>query len=119
MLNNCDNVLVVRVYPSPRKIYPMPLPPFRADNSKSGLDFKVVAIGSSAGGLDASTKLIDALPATSGMAFILVQHLDPHSPSMLAALLSSHTTMAVVEVKTAWRLSVIIFTSSRPAPISP
>lgn len=58
-------------------------------------DFPVVGIGSSAGGLDACKKLIDALPAKSGMAFIFVQHLDPTHESMMVDLLAGHTTMAV------------------------
>jgi two-component system CheB/CheR fusion protein len=57
----------------------------------------VVAIGASAGGLEAFRVLLAALPAKSGMAFILVQHLDPNHASMIAELLSSHTAMTVVE----------------------
>ena len=55
----------------------------------------VVAIGASAGGLDAASKLVDALPAGSGMAFILIQHLDPTHESMMAELLATHTSMTV------------------------
>jgi two-component system CheB/CheR fusion protein len=55
----------------------------------------VVAIGASAGGLDATSKLVDALPAGSGMAFILIQHLDPTHESMMAELLATHTSMTV------------------------
>src|ERR1700675_211801 len=40
-------------------------------------DFPVVGLGASAGGLEAVSKLLDALPADGGMAFILIQHLDP------------------------------------------
>jgi two-component system, chemotaxis family, CheB/CheR fusion protein len=58
-------------------------------------DFPIVAIGASAGGLDACTKLINALPARTGMAFILVQHLDPNHESMMADLLAGHTAMTV------------------------
>ncbi len=58
-------------------------------------DFLIVAIGASAGGLDACRKLIDAMPDSTGMAFILVQHLDPNHNSMLVDLLASHTKMAV------------------------
>ncbi|MFA5956825.1 chemotaxis protein CheB [Hyphomicrobium sp.] len=61
----------------------------------SSLDFPVVGIGASAGGLEACRKLIGALPATNGMAFILVQHLDPTHESMLVDLLSGSTTMTV------------------------
>ena len=58
-------------------------------------DFPVVGIGASAGGLDACRKLVDALPAASGMAFILVQHLDPTHESMMVDLLAGHTSMTV------------------------
>ena len=58
-------------------------------------DFLIVAIGASAGGLDACRKLIDAMPDSMGMAFILVQHLDPNHDSMLVELLGRHTKMAV------------------------
>ncbi len=57
----------------------------------------IVAIGASAGGLEAVSKLIDALSPTTGMAFILVQHLDPTHPSMMVELLAKHTAMKVIE----------------------
>ncbi len=59
--------------------------------------FLVVGIGASAGGLDACRKLLDAMPDGSGMALIVVQHLDPNHPSMMADLLSGHTGMMVRE----------------------
>ena len=55
----------------------------------------VVGIGASAGGLDASKKLVGALPPGTGMAFILVQHLDPTRQSMVAELLAHETSMPV------------------------
>ena len=58
--------------------------------------FPVVAIGASAGGLDACRKLLDALPAVTGMAFIIVQHLDPSHDSMMVDLLARHTSMPVL-----------------------
>jgi FixJ family two-component response regulator/chemotaxis methyl-accepting protein methylase/signal transduction histidine kinase len=58
----------------------------------------VVAIGGSAGALDAVRGLIAGLPARSGIAYILVQHLDPDHPSMLADLLADATPFPVVEV---------------------
>jgi len=60
-------------------------------------DFAVVAIGASAGGLDACRKLLVALPGGSGMAFILIQHLDPNHKSMMVDLLCGSTTMAVLQ----------------------
>ena len=56
-----------------------------------------MAIGASAGGLGACRKLLDALPAANGMAFILVQHLDPSHDSMLVTLLAGNTAMPVVQ----------------------
>jgi two-component system CheB/CheR fusion protein len=58
-------------------------------------DLPIVGIGASAGGLDACRRLLDALPDGNGMAFILVQHLDPTHESMLVDLLSGHTSMTV------------------------
>ncbi len=60
-------------------------------------DFLIVGIGASAGGLDACRKLVEALPAGNGMAFILVQHLDPTHESMMVDLLAGHTSMTVLQ----------------------
>jgi len=60
--------------------------------------FPVVGIGASAGGLDAFKKLLKAIPENSGMAFILVQHLDPAHESILADLLQRVTTIPVQEI---------------------
>ena len=60
-------------------------------------DFPIVAIGASAGGLVACRKLLEALPTPTGMAFIVVQHLDPDNDSLLADLLSTHTKMQVAQ----------------------
>ncbi len=62
------------------------------------LPFPVVSIGASAGGLVAFTQLLKALPSKSGMAFVLIQHLEPGHESALTALLSKATRMRVVEV---------------------
>ncbi len=67
-------------------------------------DFPVVAIGASAGGLDACKKLLAVLPRDFGMAFILVQHLDPTHDSMLVDLLSGHTSMSVAQAAEAMRI---------------
>ncbi len=54
----------------------------------------VVGIGASAGGLEALVELLGAVPAT-GMAFIVVQHLDPKHESLLPEILTKKTTLAV------------------------
>ncbi|TWT98868.1 PAS domain-containing protein [Neorhodopirellula pilleata] len=57
----------------------------------------IVAVGASAGGLDAFTSFLDSLEPNLGVAIVFVQHLEANSKSLLASLLRSHTTMDVVE----------------------
>lgn len=64
-----------------------------------GNPFPVVGIGASAGGLEAFIQLISNLPGDTGMAFVLVQHLDPNHESLLPELIAPHTTMKVRTVK--------------------
>ncbi|THD44369.1 MAG: SAM-dependent methyltransferase [Bradyrhizobium sp.] len=59
----------------------------------------VVGIGASAGGLVAFRHFFDNMPADTGMAFVLVQHLDPDHKSMLVELLRPHTAMPVEEAQ--------------------
>ncbi|CCB66516.1 chemotaxis protein CheB [Hyphomicrobium sp. MC1] len=72
--------------------------PARGPPSDS-LVFPIVGIGASAGGLEACRKLIGGLPASNGMAFILIQHLDPTHESMMVDLLSGSTSMSVRQAK--------------------
>ncbi|MDO9507102.1 chemotaxis protein CheB [Hydrogenophaga sp.] len=58
---------------------------------------QVVALGASAGGLEAFEQFLRAMPPDSGMGFVLVQHLDPTHPSILAEILRRSTPMTVVE----------------------
>ena len=58
-----------------------------------------VGIGASAGGLAAFKAFLTHMPPDSGMAFVLVQHLDPTHPSMLVDLLAPHTAMRVAQAK--------------------
>jgi two-component system CheB/CheR fusion protein len=58
----------------------------------------IVGIGASAGGLEAFSELLRALPSNTGMAFVVVQHLDPHHESVLAELLAGRTEMSVTQV---------------------
>lgn len=59
---------------------------------------RVVGIGASAGGLEAFLDLVSAVPADTGLAFVLVQHLHPHHSSMLVDILAGNTIMPVQEV---------------------
>lgn len=66
---------------------------------ETGIHFPVVGIGASAGGLEAITALLKHLPADTGMAFVVVQHLAPTHESMLAELLARETMMPVKEIQ--------------------
>lgn len=61
--------------------------------------FPVVGIGASAGGLDAFEEFFTHMPSNPGMAFVLVQHLDPDHESILVDLLKRCTEMRVVQVE--------------------
>ncbi len=56
-------------------------------------------MGASAGGLEAFEQFLRAMPADSGLAFVLVQHLDPSHASILSEILQRSTDMPVVEAQ--------------------
>jgi two-component system CheB/CheR fusion protein len=58
----------------------------------------IVGIGGSAGGFEAAMELLRHLPSRTGMAFVIVQHLDPNHGSRLANLLGKATSMPVSEI---------------------
>src|SRR5580698_2792616 len=60
--------------------------------------FPIVGIGASAGGLEAFSELLRYLPEKTGMAFVLVQHLDPKHGSSLQEILARTTKIPVSEV---------------------
>jgi two-component system, chemotaxis family, CheB/CheR fusion protein len=57
----------------------------------------VVGLGASAGGVEALTQLLSYLPVDTGLAFLVVQHLDPHQKSLLSEILARRTQMPVSE----------------------
>ena len=59
--------------------------------------FPVVGLGASAGGLEAFTQFLKALPTDTGMGFVLIQHMDPTHESILASLLQRSTKMPIRE----------------------
>lgn len=71
---------------------------------KNKESFPIVAIGASAGGLEAMTQLIKHLPAKTGMAFIYAQHLSPDHESILTSLLAKSTKVPVQEVTNMTRI---------------
>jgi two-component system CheB/CheR fusion protein len=75
----------------------------KSEAEKSGTPqkrkFPIVGIGASAGGLEASTALLKALPINLGMAFVVVPHLDPSRESAFGEILSRATSMPVLDAK--------------------
>jgi two-component system, chemotaxis family, CheB/CheR fusion protein len=66
--------------------------------NRAAKSFSIVGIGASAGGLEAFSDLLHQLPEKTGMAFVLVQHLDPKHSSELRDILSRTTKIPVTEV---------------------
>ena len=78
--------------------------PEKTDSGESRIDgdiqrvgHLIVGIGASAGGLDAFRSFFSAMPTDTGMAFVLVQHLDPDYNSALAEIIGECTEMPVVK----------------------
>jgi two-component system CheB/CheR fusion protein len=63
------------------------------------LSFPIVGIGASAGGFEALEQFMNHVPAGCGMAFVVVQHLDPTRKGLMAELLQRCTPMKVVQVR--------------------
>jgi len=72
--------------------------PGRAKAQKKSVGCPIVGIGGSAGGFEATMGLLQNLSPGTGMAFVIVQHLDPHHASRLANLLGKVTAMPVSEI---------------------
>jgi two-component system CheB/CheR fusion protein len=87
--------------PEARRIRPkakppvQPAPPESASSSPAAT-LTIVGVGASAGGLEAFSSLLEAIPPTKDLAVVLVQHLAPHQESALPILLAPHTRMKVV-----------------------
>jgi two-component system CheB/CheR fusion protein len=68
-------------------------------NNHAPATFPIVGIGASAGGLEAFSQLLHRLPADTGSAFVLIQHLDRAHPSLLCEALQRATSMVVKEAE--------------------
>ncbi len=60
-------------------------------------NFPIVAIGASAGGVEALTSFFGKLPENSGLAFVVIQHMDPQREDLLAGILQNASPMKVVQ----------------------
>ena len=68
-------------------------------NSLPDNDHYIVAIGASAGGLEAIHEFFDNMPSNGNFSFVIIQHLSPDYKSLLVELVAKHTNMKVVEAK--------------------
>jgi two-component system CheB/CheR fusion protein len=78
------------------------LPPRQGDEDVSAREggrpgLAVAGLVASAGGLEAFKNFFEAMPTDSGIAFVLIPHLDPQHASLMVELLTRHTSMPVVE----------------------
>ncbi len=69
------------------------------ENKNLEKEFPIVGIGASAGGLEALSAFLKNVPKNSGMAFVIVQHMEPNRECILVELLQSATTMKVAQVQ--------------------
>src|SRR5262249_9948177 len=85
--------------PPPKEAANDPGPKETVQDPAPAVTFPIVGIGASAGGLEAVTTLLQSLPRDTGMAFVVVQHLDPRHSSALTEILGKMTQMPVSEVR--------------------
>jgi two-component system, chemotaxis family, CheB/CheR fusion protein len=77
------------------------LPPPEAQTADT---FPIVAVGASAGGLEALEVLFSSMPPEPGLAFVVIQHLSPGSKSVMRELLQAKTKMAVHRVENGMKI---------------
>ncbi|MBC3541037.1 PAS domain-containing protein [Rufibacter sp. H-1] len=65
---------------------------------KPNLDFQIVALGGSAGSLEGFEAFFQHLPSGTGMAYVVVPHLDPSQKGMMAEIIKRYTSMPVLEI---------------------
>src|SRR6187549_409021 len=85
--------------PGRKKIRPVRVASVKASKFAAGGSFPIVGIGASAGGLEALEQFLGHVPDRSGMAFVIVQHLDPTHKGIMPELLQRATAMKVIQVK--------------------
>ena len=90
--------------PSRRKRGSPPTARRAARNSKDDPHFPIVGIGASAGGLDAFLQFFNGLPASTGMGYVAIQHMDPSKESLLPDILARSVRIPIVEAKDRMRV---------------
>ncbi len=85
--------------PSDRSKFKSSAVNFITEVKKPASGFPVVGIGASAGGLEALELFFTYMPPEAGIAFVVIQHLDPKHKSIMDELLKRHTTMRVLQAE--------------------
>ena len=85
--------------PSGRRKNPAKMVPPETVVARAKVAFPIVGIGASAGGLEALELFLENVPAGCGMAFVIVQHLDPTSKGFMSELLQRASGLRVIQVK--------------------
>lgn len=90
-----------KIKPASKAVAPPPQKPAMAKVAalQSAASLPIVGVGASAGGLESFEQLFQNIAADSGMAFVLVQHLDPDHPSLLTEILQRATAMPVTQAQ--------------------
>ena len=79
-------------------------PAIPADTTSKRNLFPIIGVGASAGGLEALELFLSHVPTNSGMAFVIIQHMDRHHKSVLPELLQRITSMSVFEISDRMRI---------------
>ena len=97
-----------------------PVPTIHPETSASpaSATFPIVGIGASAGGLEALDQFLGRVPTGSGMAFVIVQHLDPTLLDDLGLIPALHTFMKDFMKRTGVRASLTAYAAVNQLPIS-
>ena len=74
-------------------------PKEKSCDAEASVEFPIIGIGASAGGFEALEQFLSNVPENGGMAFVIVQHLDPTRKGIMAELLQRCTKMQVMQVK--------------------
>ncbi len=92
-------VNIMKKIPSPASRAKKPAAAVKEKTPQAAVPFPIVGIGASAGGFEALEQFMAHVPENSGMAFVIVQHLDPTRKGLMPELLQRGTPMKVTQVK--------------------
>ncbi len=88
-----------KISPARRRKKPTTVDRLETVAAPASVSFPIVGIGASAGGLEALEQFLGSVPNGSGMAFVIIQHLDPTHKGIMPELLQRTTDMRVIQVK--------------------